>query len=118
MQEIVLSGTQIRLTPLTLDHVEGLVTAANEDSSLYQWSLVPRMEAEVIRYIETALAAHAAGTAVPFAIVRTQDQRIIGSTRFWNLERWPWPLDSPQHGVRSFDVCEIGHTWLARYHPQ
>ncbi|MFZ1053586.1 MAG: hypothetical protein WBP65_05160 [Candidatus Sulfotelmatobacter sp.] len=36
-----LSGKHIRLEPLTHHHVDGLVTAAAADASLYQWSPVP-----------------------------------------------------------------------------
>jgi RimJ/RimL family protein N-acetyltransferase len=51
--------------------------------------------------------------AVPFAIVNMTDDTVIGSTRFWNIERWSWPLDHPRHGRDLPDACEIGYTWLA-----
>jgi RimJ/RimL family protein N-acetyltransferase len=38
----------------------------------------------------------------------------IGSTRFWNLERWSWPQGHPRHDRRLLDACEIGYTWLTR----
>jgi len=60
------------------------------------------------------LAWRDAGTAVPFAIVRAEDDNVIGSTRFWNLERWAWPEGHPSHGRGLPDACEIGYTWLAR----
>jgi RimJ/RimL family protein N-acetyltransferase len=46
---------------------------------------------------------------VPFAVVRAAGDTVIGSTRFWNLEYWPWP-----EAKRTPDTCEIGHTWLSR----
>jgi RimJ/RimL family protein N-acetyltransferase len=64
-------------------------------------------------YIDTALAWREAGTAIAFATVRREDNAVIGSTRFWNLERWVWPAGSSHFGKRAFDVCEIGHTWLS-----
>ena len=79
---------------------------------LYQWSPVPQGEANVRRYIETALSWKEAGTAEPFAIIR--NGRVIGSTRFWNIERWAWPEGHPRFGRELPDVCEIGYTWLAR----
>jgi RimJ/RimL family protein N-acetyltransferase len=39
---------------------------------------------------------------------------VIGSTRFWNLERWAWPQGHPFYGRGVPDACEIGYTWLAR----
>ena len=55
-----------------------------------------------------------AGSAVPFAIVSVNDDSVIGSTRFWNLERWAWPQGHPRHGRSAPDACEIGYTWLTR----
>jgi N-acetyltransferase len=78
------------------------------------WSPVPQGNAEVIRYVDTALAWRDAGTAVPFAIVNADDGAVIGSTRFWNLERWLWPEDHPAFGRGTPDACEVGYTWLTR----
>jgi RimJ/RimL family protein N-acetyltransferase len=75
---------------------------------------VPQGTAEAILYVDTALAWRDAGTAVPFATVRAGDGMVIGSTRFWNLERWAWPGGHPSHGRGNPDVCEIGYTWLTR----
>jgi len=110
----VLEGKYIRLEPLEHRHVDGLVAAAAADPSLYQWSPVPKNRGEVIKYIETALEWKNAGTAVPFATVRVEDGVVIGSTRFWNIERWTWPPGHPRHGLSTPDACEIGHTWLTR----
>jgi len=108
----VLSGHHVRLEPLGHRHVAGLVAAAATDSSLYQWSPVPRGKAEAIRYVETALAWWDAGSAVPFATIRVDDGVVIGSTRFFDLERWAWPPGHAHHGRNVPDACEIGYTWL------
>ena len=73
----------------------------------------PQNAGDAKRYIDTALAWRDAGTAVPFAIVLLKNGAVIGSTRFWDLERWSWPEGHPEKGKRVFDVGEIGHTWLA-----
>jgi N-acetyltransferase len=109
-----LSGTHIRLEPLDHRHVEGLEAAAATDRSLYQWSPVPQGKVEAASYVDTAMAWRDAGTAVPFAIVNLNDGSVIGSTRFWNIERWAWPPGHARHGRRFPDACEIGYTWLAR----
>jgi N-acetyltransferase len=113
-QSRALQGKQIRLEPLEHRHVEGLVAAAGDDAELYQWSPVPRGKDAATAYIDTALAWQNAGTAVPFAIVRANDGAVIGSTRFWNIERWSWPQGHPSHGRSTPDACEIGYTWLSR----
>jgi RimJ/RimL family protein N-acetyltransferase len=111
-EDIVLRGGHVRLEPLERGHIDGLVAAAVADPSLYQWSPVPQDRAAAVQYVETALSWKQAGTAVPFAIVRLGDEAIIGSTRFWNIERWAWPQGHPSHGRGTPDACEIGYTWL------
>jgi RimJ/RimL family protein N-acetyltransferase/GNAT superfamily N-acetyltransferase len=103
-----LTGKHVRLEPLGLHHVPGLLKAAGQDPSLYQWVLVPQDEPRMRRHVEDALAARAKGIAVPFAVVRRQDETVIGSTRFHRLDYWLWP---EPHSTP--DTCEIGYTWLA-----
>lgn len=109
----VLSGKYVRLEPLDHRHVDGLVAASAGDASLYQWSPVPRGQAEVVKYVDTAMAWRDAQTAVPFATVRIDDGTVVGSTRFWNLERWSWPPGHARQGRHQPDACEIGYTWLS-----
>jgi N-acetyltransferase len=113
LEPFTLQGKYIRLEPLEHLHVDGLAAASAADTSLYRWSPVPQGETETKAYVDTALAWRDAGTAVPFATVRVEDDVIIGSTRFWNIERWAWPAGHPSHGRRTPDACEIGYTWLA-----
>jgi len=110
----VLQGRHVRLEPLEHRHVDGLVAAAAADPSLYRWSPVPQGKAEAAAYINTALASRDAGSALPFAIIRGNDGVVIGSTRFFDLERWSWPQGHPSHGRSIPDACEIGYTWLTR----
>ena len=110
----MLQGNHIRLEPLDYRHVDALVAASAIDPSLYRWSPVPQGKDEATSYVETALAWRDAGSAVPFAIVSVNDDSVIGSTRFWNLERWAWPQGHPRHGRSAPDACEIGYTWLTR----
>jgi len=104
-----LVGTCFRAEPLRYDHVPGLLAAAAGAGDLYRWTPVPQDEAAVRRYVQAAIAARDSGTAVPFAVVRLEDDAVIGSTRFWNLDHWAWPDPKP-----APDTCEIGYTWLSR----
>jgi RimJ/RimL family protein N-acetyltransferase len=113
LESSTLAGTHIRLEPLSLAHADGLVAASSGDPRLYEWSSVPTGRDAVLRYIETALAWREAGTAVPYATVRIADGVVIGSTRFFDMERWAWPAGHPRQGNLHPDVCEIGYTWLA-----
>ncbi len=108
-----LCGTHVRLEPLDQCHVDGLVSAASGDPALYRWSPVPTTRDDVERYVDAALAGRDDGSTVPFATVRNADGAVIGSTRFFNIERWSWPRGHARYGRPSPDACEIGYTWLA-----
>jgi N-acetyltransferase len=110
--DVILTGKHVRLEPLDYRHVEGLTAAGTgADPDLYRWSFVPVGSAEVRAYVETALRWRDTGNAVPFAIVRSSDGKTIGSTRFFDMERWGWPHGYDNLG-RPFDACEIGYSWL------
>ena len=104
-----LEGEYVRLEPLGVRHAPGLLQAAAQDPSLYQWVMVPQDEPAMRRHVENALAARARGIAVPFAVVRLADETVIGSTRFHQLDYWARPVPGEMP-----DTCEIGYTWLAR----
>ena len=111
---LTLCGRLVRLEPLTHEHRDALVAAAAEDPSLYQWTLVPQGQEACERYIETALSTQALGTAVPFATVRVADDVVVGSTRFFDIDRWPWPPHHERWARKNPDTGEIGYTWLSR----
>ncbi|MGH3225884.1 MAG: GNAT family N-acetyltransferase [Streptosporangiaceae bacterium] len=115
VQAPVLIGKVVRLEPLEHRHAPGLVAASAGGAELYRWSPVPQDEAQVRQYVETAIAARDRGNVIPFAVVRAEDDVVIGSTRFFDLEYWPWPAAAPAqqaHGSGP-DTCEIGYTWLS-----
>lgn len=109
---LVLTGRHVRLEPLEHGHVEALTAAAAADRSPYEWSFVPQGVAAMGEYVAAALAERAAGTTLPFATVRLADGAVIGSTRFFRIERWAWPAEHAEAARTGPDVCEIGYTWL------
>ncbi|MGA7572251.1 MAG: GNAT family protein [Candidatus Aquilonibacter sp.] len=109
---IELHGAHVRLEPLSKHHIAALVEASSGDPSFYTWSAVPQGEEQVRAYVEQALSLAASGRAVPFATVRQRDGVVIGSTRFFDLERWPWPPERRARSDAAYDTCEIGYTWL------
>jgi len=108
-----LTGDVVRLEPLHPRHAAGLAAAAAGAGDLYRMTKVPGTEGEASDYIAAALAGRDAGTAAPFVVIRLPDEAVIGSTRLWDLQWWPWPDGHPRHGHDGPDTCEIGHTWLA-----
>lgn len=109
-----LTGSSIRLEPLARAHLDGLLAAALEDRATFGLTPVPSSEAAMLRYVDRAIADREAGLAVPYATVRRDDGRVLGSTRFANVERWDWPEEHPLARPADVpDAIEIGWTWLA-----
>jgi len=118
-QELSLPGRHIRLEPLSRQHIKALSAAAAADPSLhddnlYRWTIVPQGIDATTRYVETALKWRDEGTAIAFVVRRQSDNAVIGSTRYWNIERWLWPAGHARQGNPHPDACEIGYTWYAR----
>jgi RimJ/RimL family protein N-acetyltransferase len=101
IEPVTLEGRSVRLEPLAKAHIEGLCKVGLDPEL---WRFIPyRVETpeEMERYVDTALVAQAAGTALPFATIERTSGSVIGSTRFMNI-------DAPSRRV------EIGATWIAR----
>lgn len=108
---LTLAGNHVRLEPLALEHVPALVAAINEDPSSFRFSTAPDTEAAMSAWVREALAARGAGRELPFATYSCAHERIVGSTRFYELERWHSPAENRQPN-RHPDACLIGYTWL------
>lgn len=116
-ESLTLTGSHVRLEPLSLDHVPALAAASAEaaaaDPTLYLWTPVPQGLAETTDYVKTALQWRDEGTAVPLAIIRQSDNIVIGCTRYFETERWAWPAGHERYNSPYPDVAEIGYTWFA-----
>lgn len=111
---LTLEGKYARLVPLDLGHATALLAAADEDRSSFVFTIVPRDAIEMRMFIHLAQAEAARGASVPFATVDAQTGRLVGSTRFMNLDRWhPYFEPAPTKDSHP-DAAEIGSTWLAK----
>ncbi|HXU74331.1 MAG TPA: GNAT family protein, partial [Polyangia bacterium] len=110
---LTLDGERVRMEPLALAHVDGLVAAASESRDTFGLTQVPHGRDAMAAYVDEALADAARGAAVPFATVDKARGRVVGSTRFGNIERWKWPGPPVPPVPRGPDAVEIGWTWLA-----
>ena len=98
---VTLSGTLVRLEPLTLGAVPELWAVA-QDPVLWRWTLADiRSQDDLQAYVAEALAAQAQGTALPFVTRLQADGRAVGSTRYANIDL-------------THRRLEIGWTWLGR----
>ncbi len=112
LETLVLEGSRVRLEPLSHGHVAGLIDAASgpRDSFVLTWVPEPTRDS-VTRYVDSALAAHHAGTALPFATVDVATSEVVGSTRFTAMQFWTHLDGTPSPGPGP-DAVEIGYTWL------
>ncbi|KMZ11417.1 Acetyltransferase, including N-acetylase of ribosomal protein [Candidatus Burkholderia humilis] len=94
-----LTGDRITLRPLQQNDAAALLSAATGELWNLKITVVPNTDT-IEQYINTALSGREAGTVIPFAIVQNENARIIGTTRFWKIDR-------------ANRKQEIGHTWLA-----
>jgi RimJ/RimL family protein N-acetyltransferase len=120
LEPVVLRGPVVVLEPLGPQHLDGLVAAAAEDRATYGYTKVPDGAAAMAAYVDAALADHAAGTALPFAITLAGEGggRVVGTTRLLDLDvldapRWPPGSGGGVPEGRVPDVGEVGSTWLA-----
>jgi N-acetyltransferase len=106
----------VTLRPMTTDHIDALVAAASEDRTTYGFTPVPDGEAAMRAYVEGVLGDECAGWALPFVTTLTADGRVVGSTRFLDLDDWGADrrVGGPPLGAAGTPrTAEIGATWLA-----
>jgi N-acetyltransferase len=97
--DVTLAGPRARLAPLTLAWLDALTEAA-ADPVIFRWHVALMNGPAAIRaWVEKALAERAAERALPFVTLDAATGRVIGSTRFFNIDA-------------ANLKAEIGFTWL------
>lgn len=118
---VTLQGNIVRLEPMTIEHADDLLAAAAVDRSSYSFTNVPESIEEAKAYIQGAVSGWEAGRMLPFVVRQLSTDRIIGSTRFLDLDVFGWPPPWPPgvaKGLSPSDahtptVAEIGSTWYS-----
>jgi N-acetyltransferase len=99
IEPAILEGENVRLEPLKLEHLEELCQVGL-DETLWLWTAnVITSKEDMRRYIETALDEQRRGVSLPFATVEKSSGKIVGSTRFGNIDA-------------KNRRAEIGWTWI------
>ena len=99
-QPYVLQGRFVRLEPLTRNHHPGLCEVGLEEE-LWRWIPIQVVSPEdMMAYIEAALLQRDKGMETPFATIDQASGRVVGCTRFMNIEL-------------KHRRLEIGSTWIA-----
>ena len=102
VEPVTLEGRHVRLEPLALHHLDGLC-AVGFDEDLWRWypSQLMQSRDDMRAFVDEALRQQKAGVGLPFATLEAASQKVVGSTRLWNID----------HTHRR---VEIGGTWIAR----
>lgn len=99
IEPITLDGQRVRLEPLSIDHLAALCEVGLVEE-IWRWTtslvLTP---SDMRRYVEAALQEQAEGKALPFVTIDKASNKVVGSTRFGNIER-------------THRRVEIGWTWI------
>lgn len=99
---LALEGTVVRLEPIRHDHAELFWQIAKDDlDDIFRWIPYSMQSPEDFRKLVAKIfGEQERGESVAFATVERRSGRVIGSTRFMNIDR------------RNRRV-EIGSTWIA-----
>src|SRR5512141_1776451 len=99
IEPITLDGQRVRLEPLSIDHLAALCEVGLVEE-IWRWTtslvLTP---SDMRRYVEAALQEQAERKALPFVTIDKALNKVVGSTRFGNIER-------------THRRAEIGWTWI------
>ncbi len=111
---VTLQGRHVRLEPLGPQHLDGLQAIIEGPRDTFGLTPVPRSRSELEAYVGAALEDQRRTLALPFATLEARTGRVVGTTRFGNIEFWLIPPGSDvgrPPGVPH--AVEIGWTWLA-----
>lgn len=98
---VTLEGYGVRLEPLSSEHADGIAAAASDGKLWELWfTAVPEPD-KAQTYIADALAGHAAGHMLPWAVRELTTNTIVGSTRYHDC-------------VLPIDRVEIGYTFYGK----
>jgi N-acetyltransferase len=99
---VTLEGLIVRLEPVRRDHAELFWDAAKNDlEDIFRWIPYAMKTREDFRtLIDKAFSEQERGESVVFATVERSSGRVVGSTRFMNIDR-------------ANRRVEIGSTWIA-----
>lgn len=102
IEAVTLTGRSwVALEPMRTEHVPELREAARDGELWSLWYTGVASPDSMQAYVDTALKMREEQGAMPFVVRRKSDGRIVGSTRYFNL-------DEKNRRV------EIGHTWYSR----
>jgi RimJ/RimL family protein N-acetyltransferase len=99
IEPVTLEGQHVRLEPLSMAHHAALCEVGLVEE-IWKWTTtLVRTPDDMRTYIEAALKDQANGIALPFVTIDRATNKVVGSTRFGNIDR-------------ANRRVEIGWTWI------
>lgn len=99
--KVELEKNGVKLEPLSLAHTDGLKRAVKDGDLWKLWYTSAPEPDQVVGFIEKALEEYENDQSLPFAIIDTHKNQVVGTSRFMHA-------DSANRRV------EIGTTWYAK----
>ena len=99
---VTLEGSVVRLEPIRREHEQLFWDVAKNDlEEIFRWIPYPmRTAQDFAKLVDKAFAEQDRGESVVFATLERSSGRVVGSTRFMNIDR-------------ANRRVEIGSTWIA-----
>ena len=105
VEPVTLEGRHVRLEPMTRERADAIATAlaaAAVDGNMWESKVTTIARPEGTRaYVDQALVELDAGVSMPFSTVDRASGKVVGSTRYMNIE-------APHRRL------EIGTTWIGK----
>ncbi len=101
LEPVTLEGEKVKLIPLEEAHRDDLLRAATDGELWNTWFTSIPSEKTIDSHLATALQEQKDSKSLPFIVLDRQDNKIVGATRYKNIE--------PENRR-----LEIGNTWYAK----
>jgi N-acetyltransferase len=104
---ITLRGKHVRLEPMRPAHAAALLEAGRS-GEIWEWMPTRPVTADTMDgWLNKAIQAESQGREYPFVVVRLEDDRVIGSTRYLDVQEddrtveigWTWYVPGAWGGV-------------------
>lgn len=103
-KDYILENDKVKLLPLGVEHYQDLLIYSENEPDIWTYSTMHSSAAgkeNLEKYIDLALSGKVKKTEYPFVVLDKLSQKIVGSTRFYNIQE-------------EQKTLEIGYTWYGK----
>ncbi len=100
-ENLILENERVLLRPLLQEDAVLLAPFVKNEPALWKYALTPILsEKDLEQYIEEAIKARNIGTAFPFIVFDKLQNKYVGSTRFYDIQK-------------NYKTTQLGYTWYS-----